>query len=251
MCVKPCAFSLNVLSVTNPLSHQNRRSRWILYHPERSSAPQMRSLPLLPFLSAAHQCLWRPPPLVFSLASAFLDASIDGCAEESAPKTPPHPVVTRLNASVIMMQLAALSFAIIPSFSDHYLLIYNYTNLLQEASCISINGHIKVEAPLLSFCFLHRHQATATTFYYAHTQIGEGLLDVVADFRYIDFSPRAVGAVVAHFPDTEGVTSSNLVSPTRLHTVHCLCGHSLVGKARPCQGRDRGFESRCPLSCSY
>ena len=25
---------------------------------------------------------------------------------------------------------------------------------------------------------------------------------------------RAVGAVVAHFPDTEGVTSSNLVSPT-------------------------------------
>ena len=25
-------------------------------------------------------------------------------------------------------------------------------------------------------------------------------------------------------------------------------GHSLVGKARPCQGRDRGFESRCPLS---
>ncbi len=65
MCVKPCAFSLNVLSVTNPLSHQNRRSRWILYHPERSSAPQMRSLPLLPFLSAAHQCLWRPPPAGF------------------------------------------------------------------------------------------------------------------------------------------------------------------------------------------
>ena len=76
-------------------------------------------------------------------------------------------------------------------------------------------------------------------------------LDVVNICGYVYFSPRAVGAVVAHFPDTEGVTSSNLVSPTRLHTVHCLCGHSLVGKARPCQGRDRGFESRCPLSCSY
>ena len=74
------------------------------------------------------------------------------------------------------------------------------------------------------------------------------VFDVVRDSGYVCFSPRAVGAVVAHFPDTEGVTSSNLVSPTRLHTVHCLCGHSLVGKARPCQGRDRGFESRCPLS---
>ena len=26
-----------------------------------------------------------------------------------------------------------------------------------------------------------------------------------------------------------------------------ICGHSLVGKARPCQGRERGSESRCPL----
>ena len=77
------------------------------------------------------------------------------------------------------------------------------------------------------------------------------VFDVVRDSGYVCFSPRAVGAVVAHFPDTEGVTSSNLVSPTRLHTVHCLCGHSLVGKARPCQGRDRGFESRCPLSFSH
>ena len=31
---------------------------------------------------------------------------------------------------------------------------------------------------------------------------------------------------------------------------HTYCGHSLVGKARPCQGRDRGFESRCPLEGS-
>ena len=30
---------------------------------------------------------------------------------------------------------------------------------------------------------------------------------------------RAVGAVVAHFPDTEGVTSSNLVSPTKLEAI--------------------------------
>ena len=28
-------------------------------------------------------------------------------------------------------------------------------------------------------------------------------------------------------------------------------GHSLVGKARPCQGRDRGFESRCPLTIHF
>ena len=26
-----------------------------------------------------------------------------------------------------------------------------------------------------------------------------------------------------------------------------LCGHSSVGRARPCQGRGREFESRCPL----
>ena len=30
---------------------------------------------------------------------------------------------------------------------------------------------------------------------------------------------RAVGAVVAHFPDTEGVTSSNLVSPTKVEAI--------------------------------
>ena len=81
---------------------------------------------------------------------------------------------------------------------------------------------------------------------------------------------RAVGAEVAHFPDTEGVTSSNLVSPTDTEVhfgvhwvigaaasalpshgrgrrfdsyithdaglVSVYCGHSLVGKAQPCQG---------------
>ena len=87
---------------------------------------------------------------------------------------------------------------------------------------------------------------------------------------------RAVGAVVAHFPDTEGVTSSNLVSPTKVEAIRLditeepsiraigaaasalrshrrgrrfdsyithdaglvsvYCGHSLVGKAQPCQG---------------
>ena len=32
--------------------------------------------------------------------------------------------------------------------------------------------------------------------------------------RPVGTQTRAVGAEVAHFPDTEGVTSSNLVSPT-------------------------------------
>lgn len=35
-----------------------------------------------------------------------------------------------------------------------------------------------------------------------------------------------------------------------LNRISLRCGHSLVGKARPCQGRDRGFESRCPLEAS-
>jgi hypothetical protein len=29
-----------------------------------------------------------------------------------------------------------------------------------------------------------------------------------------------------------------------------LCGHSSVGRAQPCQGWGREFESRCPLHCN-
>ena len=87
------------------------------------------------------------------------------------------------------------------------------------------------------------------------------------------------------FPDTEEVTSSNLVTPTmqlqargkiiyplafilqgsplekkffklRLASIRKLsyhtssrCGHGSAGRASPCQGEGRGFESRCPLHC--
>ncbi len=68
------------------------------------------------------------------------------------------------------------------------------------------------------------------------------------DFRFApDF--RAIGAAVARFPDTEEVTGSIPVSPTeRLHGLSC--GRSSVGRAPPCQGGCREFESRRPLSSS-
>ena len=52
----------------------------------------------------------------------------------------------------------------------------------------------------------------------------------------------AVSSGGEHYLDTVGVTSSNLVSPTIY-----ICGHGSVGRAPPCQGGGRGFESRCPL----
>ena len=55
---------------------------------------------------------------------------------------------------------------------------------------------------------------------------------------------RAVGAEVAHFPDTEGVTSSNLVSPTDAEVhfgVHWVIG--AAASALPSHGRGRRFDS--------
>ena len=60
--------------------------------------------------------------------------------------------------------------------------------------------------------------------------------------------PRAIGAVVARFLDTEEVTGSNPVSPTTWDTAfgpreraerrssRCTRGRSSVGRAQPCQG---------------
>ncbi len=69
----------------------------------------------------------------------------------------------------------------------------------------------------------------------------------------------AIGAAVARFPDTEEVTGSIPVSPTKqgnlLHAVrpalagtHSIRGRSSAGRAPPCQGGCREFESRRPLS---
>jgi hypothetical protein len=71
----------------------------------------------------------------------------------------------------------------------------------------------------------------------------------------------AIGAAVARFPDTEEVTGSIPVSPTKqgnlLHAVrtaqvatHFIRGRSSAGRAPPCQGGCREFESRRPLSSS-
>ena len=59
-----------------------------------------------------------------------------------------------------------------------------------------------------------------------------------------DMTTRAVGAEVAHFPDTEGVTSSNLVSPTGalLH----INQYRVIGAAAsalPSHGRGHRFDS--------
>src|SRR6476620_6935370 len=69
----------------------------------------------------------------------------------------------------------------------------------------------------------------------------------------------AIGAAVARFPDTEEVTGSIPVSPTRARQLACcrtagatgpcfMCGRSSAGRAPPCQGGCREFESRRPLS---
>ncbi len=69
----------------------------------------------------------------------------------------------------------------------------------------------------------------------------------------------AIGAAVARFPDTEEVTGSIPVSPTKqgnlLHAVrpavagaYFTCGRSSAGRAPPCQGGCREFESRRPLA---
>ena len=61
---------------------------------------------------------------------------------------------------------------------------------------------------------------------------------------------RAVGAEVAHFPDTEGVTSSNLVSPTgaMLH----INQYRVIGAAAsalPSHGRGHRFDSYITHRC--
>ena len=68
----------------------------------------------------------------------------------------------------------------------------------------------------------------------------------------------AIGAAVARFPDTEEVTGSIPVSPTRQGNLPAVppeypgqaakCGRSSAGRAPPCQGGCREFESRRPLS---
>ena len=46
-----------------------------------------------------------------------------------------------------------------------------------------------------------------------------------------------------HLPYKQGVTGSSPVVPT----TEKLCGSGSVGRAPPCQGEGRGFESRLPL----
>ena len=56
---------------------------------------------------------------------------------------------------------------------------------------------------------------------------------------------RAVGAEVAHFPDTEGVTSSNLVSP-HWNVSSYITHHRVIGAAAsalPSHGRGHRFDS--------
>ena len=62
----------------------------------------------------------------------------------------------------------------------------------------------------------------------------------IKTLRSIPLAFRAVSSGGERFPDTEEVTSSNLVTPT-------IRGHGSVGRAPPCQGGGRGFEPRCPL----
>ena len=61
---------------------------------------------------------------------------------------------------------------------------------------------------------------------------------------------RAVGAVVAHFPDTEGVTSSNLVSPTKVEAIRLditeepnIRAIGAAASALPSHGRGHRFDS--------
>jgi hypothetical protein len=60
-----------------------------------------------------------------------------------------------------------------------------------------------------------------------------------------------IAQLVEHDLAKVGVASSSLVSrstKTFMKIGHPSCGNSSVGRARPCQGRGREFESRFPLN---
>ncbi len=60
-----------------------------------------------------------------------------------------------------------------------------------------------------------------------------------------------IAQLVEHDLAKVGVASSSLVSRSKFESAcyerRRLCGNSSVGRARPCQGRGREFESRFPL----
>ena len=61
------------------------------------------------------------------------------------------------------------------------------------------------------------------------------------------YSVAGIAQLVEHDLAKVGVASSSLVSRSNhVQTTSC-CGNSSVGRARPCQGRGREFESRFPL----
>ena len=60
--------------------------------------------------------------------------------------------------------------------------------------------------------------------------------------RPVGTQTRAVGAEVAHFPDTEGVVGSIPTSPTAA-TVVGFRGYGAAGSASPWHGEGQGFES--------
>ncbi len=59
-----------------------------------------------------------------------------------------------------------------------------------------------------------------------------------------------IAQLVEHDLAKVGVASSSLVSRSKSLLMMFRCGNSSVGRARPCQGRGREFESRFPLQSS-
>ena len=57
--------------------------------------------------------------------------------------------------------------------------------------------------------------------------------------------------MVEHDLAKVGVASSSLVSRSNHLQMTFCCGNSSVGRARPCQGRGREFESRFPLQSLF
>ncbi len=57
--------------------------------------------------------------------------------------------------------------------------------------------------------------------------------------------------MVEHDLAKVGVASSSLVSRSNHLQMTSCCGNSSVGRARPCQGRGREFESRFPLQSLF
>jgi hypothetical protein len=104
--------------------------------------------------------------------------------------------------------------------------------------------------PLQNLCSARKHQAgIAQLVEHDLAKVGVASSSLVSRSKSVlSVSFQAgIAQLVEHDLAKVGVASSSLVSRSRFFDLPRHCGNSSVGRARPCQGRGREFESRFPL----